>query len=136
MRAPLKVSPKLREEFTRLLAAHPRVAIAGGPQTGKTTLAKITTDRPVFHSDDFKSFAWEAVPLAMLAGVAGHKTFVIEGVQVARALRKGLVVDAVIYLHRPRVERIRGQVVMAKGIHTVFAEWRKANRGVPLYVLE
>jgi polynucleotide 5'-kinase involved in rRNA processing len=35
------------QEFQQVLASHKRIAIVGGPKTGKTTLAKTVTDRPV-----------------------------------------------------------------------------------------
>ena len=93
-------------------------------------------DRRVFLHDDFKGFEWDAVPHAMIGATQNLERFVIEGVNVARALRKGLKVDAVIYLHKPRVPRIKGQITQAKGIHTVMKEWREKDRVTPVYVLE
>lgn len=123
-----------------MLAKHPRLAIAGGPRCGKTTLACYVRDsigdRPVFLDERFRGLEWAAVPLAMIAATEKLSRFVIESVNVARALRKGMQVDGVVYLHKPRVERIPGQIRMAKGVHTVFTQWRSQNRETPVYVLE
>ena len=118
-----------------LLAKYPRIAIAGGPRTGKTMLAGRVTDRPVLLAKDFELFGIEAAPVAMIAATSSRERFVIEGVWVARALRKGMAVDAVIYLHRPRVKRIPGQIRMAKGVHTVFKQWRETDKETSVYVV-
>jgi hypothetical protein len=77
---------------------------------------------------------WSEVPHAAIRDTSGKPKFVIEGTQVARALRKGMIVDAVIFLTHPRVERTSGQQSMAKAVATVFAEWRSKNPGVPVFV--
>jgi hypothetical protein len=126
--------------FHEVLKEHPRVAIAGGPRCGKTTLAEhvrdMVGDRAVFLHDYFKQFEWSVVPHAMIAATKDLTRFCIEGVNVARALRKGMSVDAVVYLHKPRLERTKGQITMAKGVHTVFKQWRAASPETPLFVLE
>lgn len=102
---------------------------------GKSTLAQLATDRPVIGTDDYRSLPWEEVPHAMIRDVSGLQSFVIEGVQVPRALRKGLEVDAVIYMTRPKVKhRKPGQVAMAKGVRTVFDEWHTTNQHVPVFI--
>lgn len=102
---------------------------------GKSTLANKATDRKVIGTDDYRDMAWSEIPLRMIADVAGLKTFLIEGVMVARALRKGMEVDAVVYLTRPKVrDRKPGQVAMAKGVWTVFQEWQAANPDVPVFI--
>jgi len=129
---------KRAHALATLLATYDRVAIVGGPRTGKTTLservnAELKDDRFVLHNDDLlKSFDWTSAPFGIIERLAPYTRFVVEGVQTARALRKGLKVDAVIYLDDPKVLRNKGQVSMAKGIATVFAEWRAAHPFVPL----
>lgn len=124
----------LQGNFRAILRKHRRVAIVGGPRMGKTTLAGAVTDRPVIGSDAYQKLPWEAVPLKMIEDLRDLDRFLVEGVQTARALRKGLEVDAVIYLSRPNVkERKTGQVAMAKGIQTIFREWRQANQDVPVF---
>jgi broad-specificity NMP kinase len=124
---------KLDEAFRR-----PRVAIAGGPRTGKTTLALATEHadgRPVIHTDDLleDGFDWSEISEEVVRRCRDHERFIVEGTRVAHALRKGLAVDVVIYLRAPKAETTSGQDVMAKSIRTVFDEWkRKAGRRVPV----
>jgi hypothetical protein len=50
-------------DFACFLRTYARVAIAGGPRTGKTTLAATVKDRPVVHTDDFiVGHEWSEVP--------------------------------------------------------------------------
>lgn len=107
-------------EFQKILSENPRVAIIGGPQVGKTTLANTVTDRPVYHNDQGKHVPWEDQPQYWKDVTAGQSSFVIEGVQAVRAVRKGLDVDAVIYLDKPHVELTPGQQNMHKGQKTIF----------------
>lgn len=103
---------------------------------GKSTLAQsIKADRPVIGTDDYKDMPWEEIPLAMIRDISPLPRFLVEGVMVPRALRKGLEVDAVIYLTIPKVaERLPGQVAMAKGVRTVFDEWHASHRNVPVFL--
>lgn len=106
----------------------PRIAIVGGPRTGKSTLARVVRGRPVISTDDYMELPWEEVPAAVIDAATGAgASFVVEGVQVARALRRGLEVDAVVVLTQPKVAQTDGQIAMGKGVHTVFDEWRAAN---------
>ncbi len=118
-RRPLR-GTALREAFLGILAEHDRVAIVGGPKTGKSTLSGLVTDRPVFGTDILIGVAtWADAPHAFIGTCTGVPRFVAEGVQVARALRKGLKVDCVIGLREPKVELNDGQARMTKGIWTV-----------------
>lgn len=123
--------------FGMVLAMHRRVAIVGGPGTGKTTLASFVHNRPVLGTDEFKGLAWEEVPAAVIERAAGiGPAFVVEGVMTARALRKGLIVDAVVVLDtQRRPDPLPGQLAMGKGVATVFAEWRTlpTAHGVAVY---
>lgn len=114
-----------------------RIAIVGGPGVGKTTLSRWFTDRPVIGTDDYQKMDWEKIPSALIEGTGGiGPAFVVEGVQVARALRKGLAVDAVIHLETPhRPDPLPGQLAMGKGVETVFAEWKSSPlaQHVPVY---
>lgn len=121
------------QEFQQVLASHKRIAIVGGPKTGKTTLAKTVTDRPVYHNDDGKHIPWEDQPEYWKGQVAGQDSFVLEGVQAARALRKGLQVDAVIELDKPWVELNKGQASMHKGHKKIFGDVLSANPGTIVY---
>lgn len=99
----------------------------------KSTLASKVTDRKVIGTDDYQDMEWSEIPLRMIADVSGMESFVIEGVMVARALRKGMEVDAVVYLTRPKTARKAGQISMAKAVQTIFNEWHAANRHVPVF---
>lgn len=101
-----------------------RVAICGGPRTGKTTLAASISDSAM-HTDDLISLGWSEASAETAAWMAAPGPWVIEGVAVARALRKALdmsayrPVDRLIVCTRPFVELSRGQAAMAKGCATV-----------------
>ncbi len=121
------------EDWFRLkLLEFPRIAIAGGPRTGKTTLSRIVVDRPVEHTDDYMQYAWEDVPPLVIHKLANVPRFVVEGVQVPRCLRKGLRVDAVVWLDQPLVPLSEGQRTMMKGVRTVFLQWCATNENVPV----
>lgn len=126
--------PVLSDDFAKICAQYKRVAIAGGPRCGKSTLSVTVTDRPVIGTDDYKGIPWEVIPERMIADVIGKDTFVIEGVMVARALRRGLIVDAVVYMTLPKVKQLPGQVAMTKGVLTIFKQWRTQNMGIPLFI--
>lgn len=119
--------------FETILRRFHRVAIVGGPRVGKTTLALKVRDRPVIASDDIKHLEWSEQPARMIHLVGARPSFVVEGVQVARALRRGLEVDAVVVLTVPRVKRRPGQKAMAKAVLTILHDWRTAHRRVPMY---
>lgn len=107
-----------------------RICITGGPRTGKTTLALATPCNQLYHCDEFIGMGWSESS-AYVAGIMGghHPSWVIEGVQVARALRKALGAhpdakpcDRLIILNTPHVGLTAGQASMAKGVHTVLDE--------------
>jgi hypothetical protein len=122
--------------LTPILARYPRIAIAGGPRTGKSSIASTITDRPVIATDDYMRLPWDDVPRAVIAQAsASGARFVVEGVQVTRALRKGLQVDAVVWLDTPHVELTGAQQGMRTGMETVFREWQQMPEGkvVPVF---
>lgn len=120
--------------FRLAMSQYKRVAVAGGPKTGKSTLAAGVTDRPVIHTDDVKHEQWENVPFVCIARVKDLDSFLIEGVQVPRCLRKGMVVDAVIWLSKAKATRTQGQQTMAQAVATVFDDWRRSFnlRNIPI----
>jgi hypothetical protein len=118
--------------FRDALESYQRVAIVGGPKTGKTTLAATVTDRTVLGTDELIGMDWSALSAEVVRRGIGLKRFVFEGVRVAHALRKGLVVDAVVWLGQPKGELTAGQVAMHKAVRTVLAEWRVTHRDVPV----
>ena len=103
-------------DLPTILGYFDRVVICGGPKSGKTHLCR-DLKRRVIHTDDYAdAYEWEELPWALLSAVRGEDRWVMEGVQAARALRKGLEADAVIYLDgsvkelKPRQEGLRKSV--------------------------
>lgn len=105
-----------------------RLVIAGGPKTGKTTLAN-TMSADVLHTDDLIGLGWVSARDAIAARLGPDAPAVIEGVQAVRGLRQwlrehpeGRPCDELIWLERPKVARTEGQAIMARGIETVLRE--------------
>lgn len=112
-----------------------RVVIFGGPHTGKTSLSYRLQNEcgiaTVRHGDDTESMGWSESSAAASEWLNEPGEWVIEGVQMARALRKWLKanpntpLDAdIIMLSKPFGVLLRGQESMAKGVVTVFNEIR------------
>ena len=109
-----------------------RIAITGGPKTGKSTLAvklAAETGLAVTGTDDFASLGWSEASQAVADHLGKGLPGITEGVAVPRALRKALVaspdskpIDKLIVLASPKAPRTPGQVTMGKGVHTVLDE--------------
>lgn len=124
--------------FAHALQTYDRIAIAGGPKTGKTTLAAAVTDRPVIHTDDHKGMQWSELPPTILAlPDLMLERWVIEGVQVGRCLRKGLKPDLVLWLDGAWEQLSPGLRSMEKGCETIFKDWLRNYRpeGVDVHLL-
>jgi hypothetical protein len=114
--------------FKEQLKKYPRIAITGGPRTGKTTLSRWCS-RLVFHTDDYKHIEWSKASQKIADDVnAAYDSLLVEGVRVPHALRKGMKVDAVIVLEGELTELTPKQKSMAKATETVFEDWKK-NKG-------
>lgn len=108
-----------------------RTVIAGGPRTGKTTLAN-TFDGicPVRHTDDLiGSHDWSEASAEVATWFDEPGPWVVEGVATIRALRKWIAAhptggpcDVVILLESPHVTLTRAQQAMATGCWTVWRE--------------
>lgn len=109
-----------------------RIAITGGPKTGKTTLArKMSGDLMValVSTDDYADLGWSESSQAVADRLAEPGAVLVEGVAVPRALRKAIAerpetkpIDKLIVLQTPKAQRTDGQRAMAKGVHTVLGE--------------
>lgn len=114
------------------LAEHHRIAIVGGPNTGKTTLSEQLAERsgPVIrHSDDVIDLGWSEASATVADWLDYEGPIIVEGVAVPRGLRKWLLahdrgkpVDVVVVLTHIYVGTNDGQARMAKGVHTVLDE--------------
>ena len=108
--------------FAQVLAKYDKIAIAGGPKSGKTTLSNLARDHHVVHTDDYRD-SWDTAPEDAMKDLEGHDKWIIEGIQVGRCLRKGLKPDIVIWSGEPRKALSPGQKVMSKGCKTIFHDW-------------
>ena len=105
-----------------------RIIIAGGPRTGKTTLAgqlaaQLHLDQ--LHTDDLiAGHSWSTL---IMGWIEEPGPWVIEGVAAVRGLRKwleahgGQPCDQVIWMVRPLEQLTPGQLTMMKGCQTI---WR------------
>lgn len=105
-----------------------RIAIAGSPQSGKTTLSR-TLNLTTKHTDDLIELDWSEASKKVSYWFDDLEIEIIEGVAVPRALRKwlsrnkeGKPVDKVIYLSNSYHKLTKGQETMAKGCRTVWNE--------------
>jgi len=125
---------KIPAWFQDCLNTHDSIVITGGPKHGKTTLASLVKDRPTWSTDELlndETVSWAQTPeqIAARARAIGQR-YVIEGVHTAHALRSGkLTADCVVSMNGPKVPLSAGQATMAKGVATVFGQWRAANPG-------
>ncbi len=129
-RAPaLEPSRAPESSVEEAIRAARRVAIAGGPRTGKTTLARAQKGRLILETDHLiRWFDWSELSEHVVRRCSQLDEFIVEGVRAAHALRKGLVVDLVVWLDTPRAELSEGQKTLEKATRTVFEEWARASR--------
>lgn len=124
--------------FAEALANFARIAITGASGSGKTTLCQRVNGRDVVHGDDYMHLGWSESSQKMADVVnAIHGPLVVEGVQVPRALRKGMRVDCVIWLERMgRYEHDvdRHRKAQGAGAWTILSEWRQANPRIPFFI--
>lgn len=106
-----------------------RIAIAGGPQCGKTTLAYVLAGPGlVIHTDDLiPGNPWDEHSHAAAQLMLTPGPWVLEGTTVPRALRKFMLLhdppakpcDTVIWCDTPMAPQTPGQERMAKGNRTI-----------------
>ena len=110
--------------------AYMRIAITGGPRTGKTTMAAEWPAHRIRHTDDLiGSHDWSEASAEAATWFDSAESFVIEGVAVPRALRKWLAAnpegkpcDRVYWLTKAHTPLTAGQATMAKGCIKVWLE--------------
>lgn len=130
-----KPKDNLRDVITR----HNRVAVVGGPVTGKSVLTDYahSVGKTVFHSDDFQ-FTHQGVPWSeqserLRDAVIGRDRFVVAGIVADRAVRKGLEVDAIVLSEDSRKGLSKGQRTLKKQIEKR-ARQIADDKGIPLYI--
>lgn len=109
-----------------------RIAIVGGPRTGKTTYARKLADKlglPLVNTDDFIPLGWAGSSGKAAEVIAGARRLLIEGVTVPRALRRLIEdhprrrpIERLIILGRPKIKRTKGQEAMARGLAKILDE--------------
>ncbi len=123
----------------------PRIVVIGGPRTGKTTYAtklakqlgchlgstgkRTEQEEGLVSTDNYMKRAdWKTLPDVILKDLKPRESWVLEGTQAARVLRRALRedpsfrVDKVLVFGRPWVARNPGQEAMAKGVRTILAD--------------
>ena len=125
------------EDYIELVECYKKVALTGPPKSGKTTLANEIKDRPIIHTDDFIHLSWKEQVLASRIQAASLDTFLIEGIQVPRILRKGLDIQIVICLGESIEPLNTRQIGVGKSVRTVLTEWSRSSLGesVPIVYL-
>jgi len=136
----------------------PRIVVLGGPRTGKSTYAtKLAkelgihlastgkrTEQPegLVSTDNYlDKGTYEDLPDRVIADLRGRESFVLEGTQAARVLRRWLrtapeevKLDKVLgFLGRPWVARTPKQEATAKGVRTTLRDLEPMLRdaGIP-----
>lgn len=108
-----------------------RIAIAGLPRTGKTTLAERLSAElgyPVMHADDLISMGWSEASAELARRMLSPGPWIVEGVAVSRALRKALGMtderpcDQLYFLTELYEPLSPGQAGMGTGCRTVHSE--------------
>lgn len=136
------------------IAVTSRLIIAGGPRTGKSTLARDLAARmslkpnsetndaigaygyglPVRSTDDLlHKLDWSATSAEVARWFDEGGPWIVEGVVAPRALRKWLAAhpegkpcDELLYVQGAKVSQNAGQERMTKACWTVFAEIRES----------
>lgn len=121
-----------------------KIVITGGCKCGKTTLANSLSCPSTLHGDDLMSTgtSWSSLSEEMSWWFDRPGSWVIEGVQATRALRKWLAehttgkpCDRVVRMTGPLVHLTEGQLAMNKGEETVWAQIMSelSQRGVEIF---
>jgi len=90
-----------------ILSRYDRIAVTGGPVTGKSRYTDQTHDRPVIHSDEVpytydEPGEWSNHSARVKHQAEQYDRFVVAGIAADRAIRKGLEVDVVIHCRLPQ----------------------------------
>lgn len=133
-----------------LIGSADRVAIIGGPRSGKTTLAKLAArppGSPVLGTDSLIKLGWSQASAEVARWIDTPGPTLIEGVATARGLRKWLAehteddskpFDLIVVLKGAKRNLTLQQQNMGKGVHTVLYEilGTLAKRGVNIVTVD
>jgi hypothetical protein len=126
--------------FSEALKLYPRIAVTGAPRAGKTTLCERVGDRAVIHTDDYMHLEWSEAS-EHIAELVNNTPgpLVVEGVRVPHALRKGMLVDCVIWLEAMKryehdVAKHKRREGMGNAAWTVLSEWRQSHPNVTVII--
>lgn len=120
-------------DIDEILKRYKRVAVIGGPVTGKTIVTGKVNDRPVYHSDTYETAGWSERSQILKDACQPHESFVVAGVAADRAVRKGLEVDAIIHCTDARQPLKKGQRVLKRQIDK---RARELSKKIPTFELK
>jgi predicted ATP-binding protein involved in virulence len=113
----------MRTEELKAYLSNKKIIILGASKTGKTTLSNEVKDRLVIHTDEFLKYNFEEVPFKIMDAVKNVDSYCVEGMQSARALRKGLKADVVIVLKNAMAPQTDKHLSQWKGVEKIINEW-------------
>lgn len=125
--------------FQEILDKYDRVALTGVVMSGKSLLLdNVTADRVILHTDSLKErgVPFNESPGVVLDELARVPRFVVAGMQVPRALRKGLEVDVAVWVNDPREHLTSRQLSFSNGVRGIFHEWWSTHREVPVHFVD
>ena len=114
----------IKDPLKGLLDAHKKVAIIGTYDSDVLRILDELEEKRFRLLTSEYGFNDKLAPEIIIGSLSPFDKWVVIGnLHVARALRKGLTVDAVLFLDNPESR-------LMKGIDTIFSDWRKNNRTV------
>lgn len=125
--------------FQELVDKYDRVALTGVVMSGKSLLLdNVKADRLILHTDDLKDrgVPFKESPGVVLDMLAGVTQFIVAGMQVPRALRKGLEIDVAVWVNDPREWLTSRQQAFSDGVRGIFHQWWTDNRQVPVHFVD